>query len=234
MLRRLLASIARPKKPAAPAQPAAGLRVALDPGERTALDVGGGPRGFALPKHYAGWRRLMLDIDPKAEPDVLIDARLLETLPGAQFDAVYCSHNLEHYHEHEVAQVLAGFAHVLKAPAGFAEIRVPDLQALAQEMAVNGRELDDTLYTSPAGPIRLIDVLYGYGRMIESSGVDFYAHKTGFTRATLRRALHAAGFGQAYVLAPLGPYEIRALALRAAPAALHGEMFSVGAASEAL
>ncbi|MDX1376913.1 MAG: hypothetical protein R3357_15205, partial [Burkholderiales bacterium] len=113
MLRRLLASIARPKKPAAPAQPAAGLRVALDPGERTALDVGGGPRGFALPKHYAGWRRLMLDIDAVTGPDVLLDARERARLPAGQFDAVYCAHNREHYYEHDVARVLAGFAPVL-------------------------------------------------------------------------------------------------------------------------
>ena len=239
MLLRLLASITRPKKRAAPAAAAApgaapALRVTLDPAERHVLDVGGGHRDFALPAHYAGWRRLMLDIDPKAEPDVLIDARRLATLPGGQFDAVYCSHNLEHYHEHEVARVLAGFAHVLKAPAGFVEIRVPDVHALAVEIATHGRELDDTLYSSPAGPIRLIDVLYGYSRMIAESGVDFYAHKTGFTRATLRRALAAAGFTHAYALAPLGVYEIRSVALRDAPGELHRALFGIDAGSEAL
>lgn len=241
MLLRLLSSLTRPKKAAAstvaaprpvPAPPPP--RLALDPAQRHVLDVGGGHRDIALPKHYAGFRRLMLDVDPKAEPDVLLDARRLGTLPGGQFDAVYCSHNLEHYHEHEVAQVLAGFAHVLKAPAGFVEIRVPDIEAIAREMVANGRELDDTLYGSPAGPIRLIDVIYGYGRMIEHSGVDFYAHKTGFTRATLRRALEAAGFAQAYFLAPLGVYEVRTVALRAAPGELHRALFGVDEASETL
>jgi len=241
MLLRLLSSITRAKKSAAQAAApsaapgaAPALRVALDPAQRHVLDVGGGHRDFTLPAHYADWRRLMLDIDPKAEPDVLIDARRLATLPGGQFDAVYCSHNLEHYHEHEVAQVLAGFAHVLKAPAGFVEIRVPDVHALAVEIATHGRELDDTLYTSPAGPIRLIDVLYGYSRMIAESGVDFYAHKTGFTRATLRRALQAAGFTRAYALAPLGVYEIRTVALRDAPGEVHRALFGIDAGSEAL
>lgn len=234
MLLRLLASITRPKRPVADSATPSAIRVALDPSQRHVLNVGGGHRNIALPKHYADWHRLMLDIDPKADPDVLLDARKLATLPAGQFDAVYCSHNLEHYHEHEVGAVLAGFAHVLKQPAGFVEIRVPDVYAIAVEIATRGRELDEVLYTSPAGPIRLIDVLYGYSRAIEQSGVDFYAHKTGFTRATLRRALHAAGFTHAYRLASLGKYEVRAVALRAASGALHRAMFGIDASSEAL
>jgi SAM-dependent methyltransferase len=236
MLLRLLSSIVRPKKPA-PADVSQGaggaLRVAPEPGQRYVLDVGGGHRDVALPKHYAAWRRLMLDINPNADPDVLLDARALGSLPAAQFDAVYCSHNLEHYREHEVAQVLAGFAHVLK-PAGFVEIRVPDIQWIARELVENGRELDDTLYTSPAGPIRALDVLYGHSGTIERTGVDFFAHKTGFTRRTLRRALEAAGFSHAYFLAPLGRYEIRTVALRAAPGEPHRALFGIGEASEAL
>ena len=233
MLLRLLATLTRPKKAGA----AAAIEVprfALDPARRNVLDVGGGHRDNALPPHYAGWQRLMLDVDPNAEPDVLLDARQLRRLPAAQFDAVYCSHNLEHYHEHEVAQVLAGFAHVLKSPAGFVEIRVPDVQAVAQEIAGRGRDMGDTLYTSPAGPIRVVDVLYGYGRAIEQSGVDFYAHKTGFTRRSLRLALEAAGFSAACFLAPLGVYEIRTVALRAEPSELHRELFGIDEGSEAL
>jgi SAM-dependent methyltransferase len=236
LLTRLLGTLLRANKPAA--APAAhspeAPRLVLDPARQQVLDVGGGHRDNALPPHYAAWQRLMLDVDPKAAPDILLDARRLRTLPAAQFDAVYCSHNLEHYHEHEVAQVLAGFAHVLKSPDGFVEIRVPDVHAIAVELATRGRALDDTLYTSPAGPIRVIDVLYGYGRAIEQSGVDFYAHKTGFTRATLRRALEAAGFEHAYRLAPIGVYEIRSVALRGAPGALHRELFGIDARSEAL
>ena len=38
------------------------------------------------------------------------------------------------------------------------------------------------------------DVIYGYGPEIEKSGVDFYGHKTGFTKNSLGTALSAAGF----------------------------------------
>jgi len=102
------------------------------------------------------------------------------------------------------------------------------------DIATRNSEIDDTLYTSPAGPIRVVDVLYGYSRAIEQSGVDFYAHKTGFTRATLRRALEAAGFARAFWLAPIGVYEIRSVALRAAPGALHRTLFGIGPDSEVL
>ncbi len=36
-------------------------------------------------------------------------------------------------------------------------------------------DLEDVLYTSPAGPIMVLDVIYGYGVEIARSGHDFYA-----------------------------------------------------------
>jgi len=55
------------------------------------LNVGGNSKAIPLPPEYAGWDHLLLDIDPKGNPDVVCDARELMTLPAAQFDAVYCS-----------------------------------------------------------------------------------------------------------------------------------------------
>jgi SAM-dependent methyltransferase len=134
--------------------------------------------------HYAGWNHLLLDIDAAGNPDIVSDARELETHAPGVFDAIYCSHNLEHYYRHDGRKVLAGFRHVLK-PDGFAEIRVPDLMSVMRRVVATGMDVDDVLYDSPAGPIAVRDVLYGLGRRIESSGVDFYAHKTGFSQASL-------------------------------------------------
>jgi len=100
---------------------------------------------------------------------------------------------------------------------GFAEIRVPDVAAVAREMTERGRDMEDVLYTSSAGPITVRDVLYGFGRAIQKTGVDFYAHKTGFTRRSLGDALRRAGFGAVYRLEPLAAFELRAVALRSAP-----------------
>jgi SAM-dependent methyltransferase len=173
------------------------------------LNVGGNSRNIALPPIFDGYEHLLLDIDPKGAPDLLCDARELLTTTAAQYDAVYCSHNLEHYYRHDVKKVLAGFVHVLK-PHGFAHIRVPDLMAVMQATMARKLELDDVLYQSPAGPIQVQDVLYGWGLEIERSGVDFFAHKTGFSRALLAKVLVAAGFQAVYTAA--GNLEVSAFA----------------------
>jgi len=178
------------------------------------LNVGGGSKDIPLPPQYAGFEQVLLDIDPAGQPDVCCDARELATLDAAQFDAVYCSHNLEHYHRHEVHEVLAGFRHVLK-PGGFAHIRVPDIQAVMKSVVERGLDLEDTLYDSPAGPISVLDVVYGLGRQIEASGQDFYAHKTGFSNRGLTRALERAGFARSF--SALGNLEINALAFPGEP-----------------
>src|SRR4051812_19058162 len=96
---------------------------------RSFLNVGGGNKNIPLPAYYEGWEHVLLDIDPKGKPDVVCDARQLSQLPTSQYDAIYCSHNLEHYYHHDVAKVLAGFLHVMKDNA-FAHIRVPDMGEL--------------------------------------------------------------------------------------------------------
>lgn len=181
------------------------------------LNVGGASKAFALPAHYTGWQHVLLDIAPGKDVDLVLDARGLGELPKSVFDAIYCSHNLEHYYPHEVPLVLAGFAHVLKA-GGFAEIRVPDLDAVLRAMVERGLDVEDALYQSRSGPISVRDVLYGLGSAI-ASGKVYFAHKTGFTMRSLRKALDASGFPEVHALAPLGGYEIRVAAFRSAPRA---------------
>ena len=183
--------------------------------QRAVLNVGGGNKAIPIPPYYRGWQHLLLDIDASGQPDVLCDARELTGLASAQFDAVYCSHNLEHYFEHDVAKVLAGFLHVLK-PEGFAEIRVPDLALVMRTVAEKNLDIEDALYEAPAGAIRVRDVLYGLAAKIESSGVDFFAHKTGFSPVSLTRALNRAGFPEVVTLRPR-PFEIAVAAFRATP-----------------
>lgn len=178
------------------------------------LNVGGNNKAIALPPQYAGFEHLLLDIDPRGSPDIVCDARSLKMLDPGQFDAVYCSHNLEHYYRHDVPKVLAGFLHVLK-DGGFAQIRVPDIREVMQATIERGLDIDDVLYQSPAGPIMVVDVLYGYSVEIERSGQDFYAHKTGFTQKSLLDALHRAGFLKTY--SAVGNLEVNALAFKGVP-----------------
>ncbi len=178
------------------------------------LNVGGNTKEIPLPPQYAEFEHLLLDIDPKGSPDIVCDARTLKTLDGKQFDAIYCSHNLEHYYRHDVKNVLSGFLHVLK-DGGFAEIIVPDIHEVMRVTIERGLDIDDVLYTSPAGPIMVSDVIYGYSVEIERSGQDFFAHKTGFTKKSLIEAVRNAGFEKIFCGA--GDLEISALAFKGTP-----------------
>ena len=163
------------------------------------LDVGGHGRGIPLPAQYMDWERIILDIDPVSSPDIILDARkICAELPLSQYDAVYCSHNLEHYYQHDIQKVLDGFYHVLKGD-GFIHIRVPDLLALMRKVVTERLDLDDTLYKAPIGSVSVRDVIYGYGPEIEKSGHDYYAHKTGFTPKSLAKVIKKSGFKQVFI-----------------------------------
>jgi hypothetical protein len=165
---------------------------------KSVLNVGAGRADAALPPYYHGWKNVRLDVDPRHDPDVLLDARQLDTLPPALYDAVLCSHNLEHYHRHEAAKVVRGMLHVLK-PDGFAEVRVPDLAVVMRRVVEKNLDIDDVLYTATAGPILVRDVLYGYHVEIEASQNDFYGHKTGFTPRSLWKFFLSNGFAMGAV-----------------------------------
>ena len=188
------------------------------------LNVGGNNKAIPLPPQYVEFEQLLLDIDPKGSPDIVCDARKLTTLEGNQFDAVYCSHNLEHYYRHDVPRVLAGFLHVLK-DGGVAQIRVPDISEVMRVTIERGLDIDDVLYQSSAGPIMVLDVLYGYSVEIERSGQDFYAHKTGFTQKSLLTALQRSGFSRIY--SKVGNLEINALAFKGVPDQISRALFNL-------
>jgi SAM-dependent methyltransferase len=189
---------------------------------RKVLNVGGGNKEISIPDVYGGWQHILLDIDPSGNPDVVCDARTLMELPTAQYDAIYCSHNLEHYYRHDIGKVLAGFRHVVKDD-GFIHIRVPDMQELMKRVVDGGMDIDDLLYVSAAGPIHVYDVIYGLATEIENSGSDFYAHKTGFTKASLTKRLEESGFP--HVFAWTGDLEISAIAFKNVPTQYAVDLF---------
>ncbi len=180
------------------------------------LNVGGNNKEIPLPACFDGWQHDLLDIDPTGNPDILCDARELWTLPPRQYDAIYCSHNLEHYFAHEVTKVLKGFRLLLKQD-GFAYIIVPDLHEVMKIVIENNMDLEDELYMSPSGPISPLDVFYGYRKEIEMSSVDFYAHKTGFSPVSLSNVLKENGFPVVYISFNREYIEIRALAFKCKP-----------------
>ena len=167
-------------------------------GAKSVLNVGGGSKSTPIPDYFAGWQHDLLDIDARGAPDIVCDARELATLSAGIYDAVYCSHNLEHYYRHHGLTVVRGFLHILNE-TGFAEIRVPDIAQVIKALRDQQLELDDVLYQSPAGPITAHDVIYGLQTEIENSGQDFYAHKTGFTPKSLSKILTDGGFSRIFI-----------------------------------
>lgn len=182
--------------------------------KRSVLNVGGNSKDIPIPAEYNGWEHLLLDIDPRGKPDICCDARTLDTLDAGQFDAIYCSHNLEHYYRHDVFKVLRGFKHVLKDD-GFAHIRVPDMMEVMKQTIDRGLDIDDVLYQSAAGPIAVRDVMYGWGAKIEQSGEEFFAHKTGFSKKSLNFVLATSGFPTTFSFCD--NLEVTALAFKGAP-----------------
>ena len=156
------------------------------------LNVGGGPTR-QLPSNYDGWSQSLLDIDPSIKPDICIDAKQLKTLEAGQYDAVYCSHNLEHFYRHEVRTVLDGFKHVLK-DGGRVEIHVPNILNVVRSMTQGNLDIDDVWYRITDGsPVTFHDVMYGWTSAM-SSGNLYYAHKCGFTPSSIGKELWQAGF----------------------------------------
>ncbi|MDQ2102106.1 class I SAM-dependent methyltransferase [Azospirillum isscasi] len=191
---------------------------------KTVLNVGCGQRaisilGSSLPAD--GWRELRLDIDPKVDPDIVASMTDMAPVPDGSVDAVWSSHNLEHLDPHEVSVALREFLRVLK-PGGTLLLTVPDLQAVAKLVAED--RLDEPLYGSRQGPVRPLDVVYGYGPAL-AAGNRFMAHRTGFTPNLLGRLLQEAGFEPVAIWRRAEAYELQVKAFRPpAPAGVLEEL----------
>ncbi len=166
---------------------------ALAQGKKIVLHPGcGAPIAEKLHKNFRndGWFELRCDINPAAKPHIIADMKHLPMLPDYSVDAVWNSHTIEHVYAHEVAATLNEWFRVTKED-GEILMTLPDLQSVAAHIAEG--KLEDALYTSPAGPISALDVVYGYGKDIEAGNV-YMAHRTGFTAETLGRKLLDCGY----------------------------------------
>lgn len=181
------------------------------PGPRTLLHIGCGTASpNRMPACFQGsdWREVKLDIDPTVRPDIVASITDMAAVADASVDAVWSSHNLEHLETHEVPTALKEIRRVLH-PGGFALINLPNLERIAQ-LITQGR-LDEVLYTSPAGPVTALDMLFGHRASIQRGNL-FMAHRTGFTAQRLGAQLTQAGFCEARIT-PGTSYDLWAVAI---------------------
>ena len=162
---------------------------------KTFLHVGCGPKhknqttsGFNVPD----WQELRLDIDENVAPDIVGTMLDMSAVADASVDALFSSHNIEHLYPHEVPLALSEFKRVLKSD-GFVVVTCPDLQSVCALIAED--KLTDPAYTSPAGPIAPLDILYGH-RPALARGNLYMAHRCGFTQKVLTGTLQMAGFAR--------------------------------------
>lgn len=159
-------------------------------GVKLLLHAGCGSKLNKPPRDFAAYREIRLDCNKLVEPDVVGSIVAMPQVDDESFDAVFCSHTLEHLFAHEAAMACAEFARVLK-PAGGLWLQVPDLQSIGGRLALD--QMDSMLYRSPLGPVAALDMLYGHRGMI-GAGNLFMGHKTGFTQSVLKSYLDVAGF----------------------------------------
>ena len=161
--------------------------------QHTFLHVGCGPkhkdkttRGFNTPE----WAELRFDIDQSVNPDIIGTMTNMAAVASESVDAIFSSHNIEHLYPHEVEVALKEFLRVLK-PNGFLVVTCPDLQSVCALVAED--KLLEPAYTSPAGPITPLDILYGH-RPPMARGNLYMSHRCGFTEKVLVGTLRACGF----------------------------------------
>lgn len=148
--------------------------------ETRVLHVGCG--ASSLPPWVPKSEEVRLDADERCNPDIVADMRNLGDI--GTFDAVFCSHALEHLTLQDGDVALQEFRRVLR-DGGAAIILVPDLEGISPT--------DEVMYESPMGPITGHDMYYGYHCGHEN---EFMRHKSGYVQATLKKKLEAIGFSK--------------------------------------
>lgn len=156
------------------------------------------------------WHEIRLDIDPRVKPDVVGTMTDMSLVDSGSVQAIFSSHNIEHLYPHEVALALGEFSRVL-SDDGFAIITCPDLQSVCQLVADD--KLTEPAYSSPAGPIAPIDILYGH-RPAMAQGNLFMAHRCGFTKKVLMATIQQAGFQSVAALARPAYFDLWAIAFK--------------------
>jgi len=154
-----------------------------------------------LPAWLDGFSETRMDIDPGCSPDVV--ASMTDMGDVGPFDALYCSHAVEHLYPHDVKTALGEFLRVL-TPGGVAFVIVPDLEDV--------RATEEPLFLSESGPICGRDLFYGLPRYVAVS--EHMAHRSGFVRETLGQALAEAGFDR-FEVRRLSGYNLLGAAVKA-------------------
>ena len=148
------------------------------------------------------WTEIRFDINKSVTPDLVGTMTDMGSVKDGEVDAIFSSHNIEHLYPHEVLLALHEFLRVLRSE-GFAVITCPDLKSISALIVED--KLTDPAYSSPAGDIAPIDILYGWRDDLAKGNLHM-AHRCGFTEKVLRAELISAGFESVATAARGAPF----------------------------
>ncbi len=135
-----------------------------------------------LPQHlYPGDEEVRLDANPEVKPDIIASIDNLGDI--GPFGGIYCSHCLEHLHWDDAHKALREFYRVLDV-GGIVHLQVPNLETI--------QPTEDVVYEVNGLKITGIDLIYGC--RVYSRTNPWMMHKSGWTPATLTKAMEEAGF----------------------------------------
>ena len=172
-------------------------------------NLGCGETRGDLPKIFSDWTEIRVDASPKVKPDIVADLTDLSSIGDEVADAVWASHCLEHLYAHQQSAALKEIRRILK-PSGYAIIITPDLQDLGE--AISADRIEETVATSPAGPITIQDMIYGYGPAL-ARGEAGMAHRCAYSPKTAHNRLAEAGLST-HVLAKRPHFQLLCLAFK--------------------
>lgn len=157
----------------------------FDTDKKIVLNVGCGKTILSSQSRYfEDWQEIRIDGYANDTADIITSIVDLKAVPSESVDCVWASHVVEHNYWHDLPMVFKSIMRVLKQD-GFAVIRVPDLGAIADKIQEG---LLDVEYESSAGPVSVIDMIYGHRGFVETWG-DGMCHKTGFTKKSMDQIL---------------------------------------------
>lgn len=138
-------------------------------------NIGSGQRRFESTPEI-DWVNVDYVSRPGQVPDVLADARSLQTLPPAEFDFVVLHHTLEHFVLPDQVRVVNSCYRIMKA-GGSIIVTLPNIRALAQQWLMG--KIDDYIYT--------VNLMGAY------QGEDGDCHRWHLTQAGLEQLLRYGG-----------------------------------------
>lgn len=166
--------------------------------KKSVLNVGGCSKDIPLPEIFKDYEHILLDTFVIREvPDIVMNAKDIvdQDWMKEKYDAIYCSHTLEHIPRKDTGAVFRGFFHALKDD-GFLYIRVPDVVAAIRDMDKRGLEFHQQPFPESENHI-LREVTYHdivYGSDILMKGNPDQQHRQAFTIKSLQWGLDYVGF----------------------------------------